>query len=114
MADILNVPTPLTIKDKKGLLIDNGIALWDVIQSCDIIGSSDASIQNVIPNDLDGILKVSKIERIYANGHKAYDLYQHYCAQTIKMEINLLPSTSPANAKCSLEALVEMWREQIL
>jgi len=113
MAKLLDVSLPDTIEDKKSMLLGHGIAIWDVIQSCDITGSSDASILNVIPNDLSKILKASKVKRIFANGHKAYELYHRYCIQTIGMEITALPSTSPANARVTLDELSDIWKQKI-
>ena len=63
---------PETIEGKKKLLIENRIALWDVIAECDIIGSSDSSIKNVVPNNLEVILETANIEKIFANGSTAY------------------------------------------
>lgn len=59
---------PQTIEEKKKLLLEHGIAIWDVIESCDIIGSSDSSIKNVVPADIERVVANSKIQNIYANG----------------------------------------------
>ncbi len=101
---------PETIEEKKRMLLANGIAIWDVIASCEIKGSSDSSIRNVIANDIAGLLAGSRIRTIYANGDKAYRLYQRYCEESTGMAAIRLPSTSPANAAWSLERLVEAWR----
>jgi hypoxanthine-DNA glycosylase len=101
---------PVTIEEKKQLLLKNRIAIWDVIQSCSITGSGDASIRDVVPNDLSGILENTKIEKIYANGNKAYELYMKYSYRQTGMDIEKLPSTSPANAAYSLEKLLEKWK----
>lgn len=98
-----------TIADKKNMLINNKIALWDVIESCEITGSSDSSIKNVVPADLATILNSANIERIYANGEKAFKLYMKYTYPTTKREIIKLPSTSPANAKFTLDKLIVCW-----
>lgn len=103
----------LTIKDKKQLLLSNGIAIWDVIESCDIKGSSDSSIRNVKANDIGHILKHSNIKRIYANGKTAGNLYRKYIYPELHIDIIDLPSTSPANAAFSLEKLIAEW-ENIL
>lgn len=108
IAALTNEKVPNTIEEKKLLLSCHGIALWDVIKSCEIIGSSDSSIKNVIPVDLSEIFLKAKIKQIYANGGKAYILYQKY--MKINMEITKLPSTSPANARYSLEKLLEEWK----
>ncbi|TAH66480.1 MAG: DNA-deoxyinosine glycosylase [Anaerolineaceae bacterium] len=106
---IYNEELPRTIDEKRSLLLRNGIALWDVVQSCEITGSADSSIKNVIPNDITPILKQADIRRIYANGGTAYRLYKRYIYKNIGREIILLPSTSPANASFSLERLLEIW-----
>ena len=101
---------PVSIDKKKELLLRNKIALWDVINSCDIKKSSDASITNVVPNNLSKILELSSIKRIFANGEKAYNIYMRYCYKDIGKEITKLPSTSPANASYSLERLKTEWK----
>lgn len=100
---------PVTIEDKKKLLLGNNIALWDVIASCSIKGSSDSSIKDVVANNLVQLLDESNITRIYANGAKAYELYMKYSYEKTGMEIIKLPSTSPANAVYTLEKLIAAW-----
>ena len=100
---------PITIDEKKDFLLRNGIAVWDVIQSCEIVGSSDSSIKNVIPNDITTILNKANIQRIYTNGNAAYQLYQRYILPLAKRDCIKLPSTSPANAASSLEKLLQAW-----
>lgn len=102
-------PSVTTIEEKKKLLLNNRIAIWDTIKSCDIIGSSDSSIKNVVPADIKWILEKTNIERIFANGGKAYSLYQKYVFPNTKRAIIKLPSTSPANAGYSLERLLKEW-----
>ena len=109
LATLLKEPVPDTIEEKKAMLLARRIALWDVIQSCEIEGSSDASIRNVIPNDLSEILKTADIQVIYTNGGKAYELYQKYIFPVNGIKADKLPSTSPANAGYSLECLKEAW-----
>ena len=94
---------------KKAFLIRNHIALWDVIGSCDIDGSSDSSIRNVKDNDISKILTTADIKAIYLNGKKAYHLYQKYMQPVIQREGICLPSTSPANAAWSPERLIKAW-----
>lgn len=100
----------VTIEEKKEFLLQHRIAIWDVIASCDIIGSSDSSIRNVVPTDLSVILENAKIERIYANGATAAKLFQKYQKPIVKRDIVALPSTSPANAAYSVERLLECWK----
>lgn len=100
---------PGSIEEKKAFLHKHGIALWDVIASCDIIGSSDSSITNVKVNDLTVVLNVAKIQAIFVNGRKASELYKKYIEPTIGISASYLPSTSPANAFWSLEKLISAW-----
>ena len=109
LAAVMNSECPQTIDDKKRFLLDNRIAIWDVIKSCDIDGSADSSIKNVVPNDFTEILSTADIRQIYANGAASYSLYKKYCEKTTGREIIKLPSTSPANAQFSLERLVAEW-----
>ncbi len=111
IAGITESPVPGTIEEKKALLLKNRIAVWDVIESCQINGSSDVSIRDVIVNDIPSILDRSGIARIYGNGAKACELYDRFLRERTGMEIKKLPSTSPANASFQLERLLEVWSE---
>lgn len=113
LAQVLNETVPQTIPKKKEMLLRHHIALWDVIASCDIAGSSDSSIRNVVPNDLAYIIGRSRITRIYANGAKSKQLYDKYLAKQLGIEAVQLPSTSPANAAYSVERLLEYWQKII-
>ena len=100
---------PQTIEEKKAFLLRNRIAIWDVVAECDILGSSDSSIRNVVATDLSPILDQVPIQNIYANGGKAQELYQKYTYEKTGREIVRLPSTSPANAAFTMERLLEAW-----
>lgn len=113
MAKLCGEPVPETIEEKKKMLLAHHIAVWDVIQSCDIKGSSDSSIKNVEPTDIRRILSESKITRIFANGSKAGELYRKYQLPLTRREAVVLPSTSPANAAWSMERLCETWEMKI-
>lgn len=110
LAAIFESEPLVTIEEKKEFLLLHKIAIWDVIASCDITGSSDSSIKNVVPTDLSIILKHADIEKIYANGATAAKLFHKYQEPVVKREIICLPSTSPANAGYSLERLIECWK----
>ncbi len=110
LAGILKCEVPDTISEKREMLLNHGIAVWDVIASCEIEGSSDSSIKNVIPNDLECVLSKADIAQIYTNGATASRLYKKYCYGKIHMEDIKLPSTSPANASYSLEKLMDAWK----
>lgn len=105
--------TPATLAEsigaKRRLLIEHGIALWDVIESCDIKGSSDASIKNVVPVRIERITQAAPIERVFANGATAGRLWHRYLEGRTGLAAEVLPSTSPANASWSTERLVERW-----
>lgn len=113
LAALLECPLPQTVEQKRQMLLAHGIAVWDVIASCEISGSSDATIRNVIPNNLAPILETARIRGIFLNGGKAYELFEKYQgggSLTISStKIVKLPSTSPANAAFSLERLIQEW-----
>ena len=114
MAAVLGCPVPETIEEKKKMILENHVAVWDVIASCEITGSSDSSIKNVVPNDIGALLKETSIERIYTNGNAAHKNYQKYIKNKIGIEDIVLPSTSPANAAWSLERLIDVWKKEIM
>ena len=97
------------IEDKKSFLLRNHLAVWDVIGSCEIEGSSDSSIRNVTVNDISVILDAADIQAIYLNGKKAYQLYQKYLNPAIRRDGICLPSTSPANAMWRADDLIKAW-----
>lgn len=102
-----------SIEAKRALLIRHRIALWDVIESCDIKGSSDASIKNVMPAHIERICDAAPIERVVVNGATAGRLYRRYLEAQVSIKAEVLPSTSPANASWSLERLIARWSEEI-
>ena len=109
IAGLTGTPLPQSIEEKKKMLLENHIAIWDVIAECEIIGSSDSSIRNVIATDLHQILDHAPIEQIYANGNTAKKLFEKFQRDACQREVIGLPSTSPANAAFSLEKLMERW-----
>lgn len=109
LAGVLGCDVPQSVEEKKAMLLSHHIAVWDVIQSCEIEGSSDASIRDVVPNDLACILNTADIRTIYTNGGKAHELYGKYIEPVNKIAAHKLPSTSPANAGYSLERLLAAW-----
>ena len=110
---VYNCPLPETIEEKKKFILDNNIALWDTIDSCDIIGSSDSSIKNVVPTDINLILNSADIKAVFCNGAASHKLYMKYCYPSTNKEAVKLPSTSPANAAFSLDKLISIWSEEI-
>ena len=110
LAAVFESPLPESVEEKKAFLKENGIALWDVIEQCDIIGSSDSSIKNVIPTDLNVIVNSAPVEQIYCNGSTSYKLFNKYQAKSTGRLAVRLPSTSPANAAQSLERLIKEWK----
>lgn len=113
LANLTEEEVPETIEEKKAMLLKHHIAVWDVVLSCDIIGSSDSSIRNVVPADINRVLQNSRVTKIYANGDKAYHLYRKYCQASTGRKAEKLPSTSPANAIFTLERLTDSWGELI-
>lgn len=109
VAAVMGTDVPVSVEDKKSFLHANNIALWDVIASCDITGSSDSSIRNVTPNNLNEILEKADIRQIFVNGKTAEKYYNKYIRDAIGRNAVCLPSTSPANAGWSVDRLVEAW-----
>ena len=111
LANVLNEPLPATIDEKKTMLLKHHIALWDVLDSCSIIGASDTSIEDVVPNDIASLLAKTKIKHIFCTGATAHKLYEKYCEKATGIKAVKLPSTSPANCAVKFEKLVEAYRE---
>ena len=109
IAAVFERSVPETVENKRKMLYSLNIALWDVIRSCDIAGSSDSSIKNAVPNDLFLILNSADIKRIFLNGRIAEKYYNKYFKNIIDKEVCCLPSTSPANAAWTLQKLIESW-----
>ena len=102
-----------SIEAKRALLLRHRIALWDVIESCDIKGSSDASIKNVVPARIEWVTSAAPVQAVVCNGGTAGRLYKRYLQKRVGIEVVVLPSTSPANAAWSLERLVARWGEAL-
>ena len=109
IAAVTGQPVPKTIDEKRQLILTQRLALWDSIASCEITGSSDASIRNVQVNDLSIILDQCDIRQIFCNGKKSHELYHKYIEKETGRPAACLPSPSPANAQWSLEKLIEAW-----
>lgn len=109
LAGVLECEVPRSVEEKKKFLLEYHIAVWDVIHACDIIGSSDSSITNVVPNDINRILSEASIKNIFANGKKAEQLYNKYIFPIVGRTAVCLPSTSPANAAWNLDKLMAAW-----
>lgn len=106
LARLFQTEIPQTIDDKKTFLLHHGIALWDVIASCEIENSADSTIRNAVPNDLSRIFETANIQMVYTNGKTADKHYRKYH----KKEAVCLPSTSPANAAFTMEKLESAWK----
>lgn len=113
LAEVTGAKVPESIEEKKGFLLLHGIAVYDVIESCDIKGSSDSSIRNVVPANLSGILETTGQIPIFGNGGTAFRLYKKHQEKETGIPMILLPSSSPANAAWSLQRLVETWKDRL-
>ena len=110
LSQVLGEPLPATIDEKRSMLLKHHIALWDVLDSCTIIGASDTSIEDVVPNDIASLLAKTKIKRIFCTGATAHKLYEKYCEKAAGIKAVKLPSTSPANCAVKFEKLVEAYK----
>lgn len=114
LALIFKDSVPLSLEEKKNFLSVRRIALYDVIKECTISGSSDSSIKDAVPADLDKIIQSCRIEKILANGKTAAKYFEKYQSGKLIPILRSMPSTSPANASFSLEKLSEIWRKEII
>ena len=110
LSDLYDARLPQNNDEKRALLHLSGIALWDVLQSCEIEGASDGSIRDAVPNDVAGLLKETGIRRVFTTGGKAAALYKKLCLKDTGVEATALPSTSPANCRLRYEDLLESYR----
>ena len=110
LAAVWGVEPPQTIEAKIAFLHAHRLALWDVIASCEIEGASDASVRDAVPNDLTPILSEAEIAAVCTTGTTAHRLYTRLLEPATGLPAIALPSTSPANARMSFEALVEAYR----
>ena len=113
LAAVYGEPVPMVVETKRALLLRHHIALWDVIASCEITGSSDASVRNAVPVDISRIICVANIERVICNGTLAGKLYQRHLEAVVGLKACVMPSTSPANAVFSLDRLVSVWTDAL-
>lgn len=110
LAALFGEELPVSIDEKRELLLSHNIAVWDVISSCDIEGSADSTIKNAVANDLSVILDTADIKAIFVNGKTAEKYYNKYLKEKTGRVAICLPSTSPANAAYSLEKLIRNWQ----
>ena len=113
LAGILNAPVPESTDGKINFLLAHRIAIYDAAISCEIKGSSDAKMTAVEPANLEPIFKTANITQVYANGGKAHEICKKYLEDEIlkatKNVVIKLSSTSPANAKFSIDKLASEW-----
>jgi len=110
LAECFSQQIPQSIEDKVTLLLENRIALWDVLASCEITGSDDSSIRKPVYNDIATFISDKPITKILCNGKKAYNLC---CYLDLSIPIIYVPSTSPANAAWSIERLIKSWKPEL-
>ena len=110
LAGVFGTCVPESIKEKKTLVLGHGLALWDAIEECDIVGASDSSVKNAVPTDIASLLEKTQIERILCNGSLSKKVYDKYQLPLTGIEAIQMPSTSPANATWGLERLINEWK----
>ena len=94
---------------KRALILDHDLALWDTVQSCTIVGASDASIRDVVPNDLAGLIQTLGVQTVFCNGAASGRVYARYAQPLTGLPAVVLPSTSPANAAWTMPRLQQAW-----
>lgn len=107
---LYNEEIPEDVDGRREFLLRHGIALWDSIASCTIAGSSDASIRGAVPNKIPELLEKAPVKKIFCNGKTSHACYEKYVYPLTGIHAAPLPSTSPANAAKSLEALAAEWK----
>ncbi|MSB11298.1 DNA-deoxyinosine glycosylase [Finegoldia sp. BIOML-A1] len=110
MERLFDVDLDVSIEDRKRFLLEHNIAVYDSIYQCDIIGSSDSSIKNVVPSDLKEIVDYADINHVFCNGTASFKCFEEYHAKNLGVEATKLPSTSPANARYRLDDLEKEWK----
>ena len=111
LSAVFDSPIPIFENEKRDFLLSHKVALWDVIASCEIEGSADSSIRNVLPNNLSLIVDSAPIKKIFVNGKTAERYYKRFSEPMLGRCAECLPSTSPANASWSIDKLIEAWKE---
>jgi TDG/mug DNA glycosylase family protein len=115
MAALTGEPVPAVedIEAKKHIILAHGLALWDTLASCEIVGASDASIRAEVANDVPALLRQAPIQAVFCNGAIAYKIYEKHLRKACGIEAVRLPSTSPANASVSREKLQQIWGKEL-
>ena len=113
LAAVYSEPVPETIPEKRQLVLNNHLALWDTVGQCSISGSADASIRDIVPIDIERILHIARIEKVLCNGRLSGSLYHRYLEPLTAIPASVMPSTSPANAAVSLKQLTEIWGAEL-
>lgn len=109
LARLTGEPVPLTIPEKRELILRHGLALWDTLESCTITGASDASIQDPVPNDVAALARRLGVKAVFCNGAAAWKFYQKFHRNAVGLDAVKLPSTSPANAAFNMDRLAREW-----
>ncbi len=109
LAALCGAPRPGSLEEKTRLVLEHGLALWDSLESCTILGASDSSIEDPVPNDIPALMANSQIEAVFCNGAASHRIYRRYCEEKTGIPALCLPSTSPANAAFGLPRLQAAW-----
>lgn len=114
LAAVFDEPIPKSIEEKKALLKKRKLALYDAVLECDIKGSADTSMRNVVPTDISEIMKTGSVKKIITNGKTAARWFFKFQRDEWLALAKCLPSTSPANFTVNFETLVEIWKKELL
>lgn len=109
LAGLCGAPVPASVEEKQALILENGLALWDVLERCTVTGASDATIRDPVPVDLHALLEQAPVEAVFCNGAAAWRLYEKLLRPATGIAAVRLPSTSPANAAFGMERLRAEW-----
>lgn len=98
ISSYFNDTMPENNEQKKELLRRRRVALWDVVSSCEIVGSADGKISAYETADVGRVLKAADIQMILLNGKKALSVFEENY-KNCGVEYRVMPSTSPANPR---------------
>ncbi len=111
LAALFEEPVPQGTQQRRAFALRHGIAMWDVLASCEICGAADSSIRDPIANDIASLLAQTKIRAVFTTGMTAFRLYQRLCLPQTGLPAIALPSTSPANCRMSFNALCDEYQK---
>jgi double-stranded uracil-DNA glycosylase len=111
VADVLGEKRTADYAARRRMVLDNGLALWDVFASCAREGAADAAILEERLNDVPGLVRrYPGLRAVFLNGGAAAAAFEKNFAARVRLPRFRMPSTSPAHASMDLAAKRRRWR----